>query len=74
MLTDKDIEKMIEQQKAKNEDKTWKKLEASIEWKEKKQTPPKKNWGRILRPIGVFAAAVVVFVAGVWVGGSFFLL
>ncbi len=30
MLTDKDIEKMIEQQKAKGEDRVWEKLEASI--------------------------------------------
>lgn len=72
MLTDKDIEKMIEQQKAKGEDRVWEKLEASIEWKEKTPVQPKrkvrKKWWRM----GACAAALALLVVGVWVGGSLF--
>lgn len=72
MLTDKDIEKMIEQQKAKGEDRVWEKLEASIEWKEKTPVQPKrkvrKKWWRM----GTCAAALALLVVGVWVGGSLF--
>ena len=72
MLTDKDIEKMIEQQKAKGENRVWEKLEASIEWKEKTPAQSKrkvqKKWWRM----GACAAALALLVVGVWVGGSLF--